>query len=290
MNIGFIGLGIMGRPMAMHLKDAGHNLLVPRRASLPDEIAAGAQVLDTPQAIAAAADTIILMLPDTPDVDAVLNAPEGVRAGLKPGTLVIDMSSISPTATAAFAKSVEAAGCDWLDAPVSGGEVGAKAASLTIMAGGSEAAFNRALPLLQLMGKNITHVGDAGAGQICKVANQMIVAANIAAVAEALTFARQAGADPARVRDALMGGFAASRVLEVHGKRMIDRTFQPGFRIRLHQKDLNLALAAARELAVALPGTALNQQLFSATAAQGGADLDHSGMVKAVEMLAGIKE
>jgi 2-hydroxy-3-oxopropionate reductase len=286
MDIGFIGLGIMGRPMAMHLHDAGHTLAVAERGSLPAEVRAAATVLPDPRAVAARSEVVILMLPDTPDVEAVLSG--GLADGLRPGTLVIDMSSISPTATLKSAGRVEAAGGEWLDAPVSGGEVGAKAASLTIMAGGTPEAFARALPLLQLMGKNITHVGGAGAGQVCKVANQMIVAANIQAVAEALTFARRAGADPGRVREALMGGFAASRVLEVHGKRMIDRTFQPGFRIRLHQKDLNLALSAAREMDIALPGTAVTQQLFSACAAHGAADMDHSALVTAIEELAGM--
>jgi len=286
MDIGFIGLGIMGRPMAMHLHDAGHTLAVAERGSLPAEVRAAATVLPDPRAVAVRSEVVILMLPDTPDVEAVLSG--GLADGLRPGTLVIDMSSISPTATLKSAGRVEAAGGEWLDAPVSGGEVGAKAASLTIMAGGTPEAFARALPLLQLMGKNITHVGGAGAGQVCKVANQMIVAANIQAVAEALTFARRAGADPGRVREALMGGFAASRVLEVHGKRMINRTFQPGFRIRLHQKDLNLALSAAREMDIALPGTAVTQQLFSACAAHGAADMDHSALVTAIEELAGM--
>jgi 2-hydroxy-3-oxopropionate reductase len=288
-DIGFIGLGIMGHPMALHLHAAGHALLVAERASLPADVREAAQVLPDPAAVAAKAEVVILMLPDTPDVEAVLFGTSGVAAALRPGTLVIDMSSISPMATASFAERIEAAGCEWLDAPVSGGEVGAKAASLTIMAGGTEQAFARALPLLQLMGKNITHVGGNGAGQTCKVCNQMIVAANIQAVAEALSFARRAGADLARVREALMGGFASSRVLEVHGKRMIDRTFQPGFRIRLHQKDLNLALAGAREMQMALPGVAVTQQLFSSCAAHGGADLDHSALVLAIEDLAGIE-
>lgn len=288
MNIGFIGLGVMGCPMALHLHAAGHALAVPERASLPAKVRAAAEVLPDPRAVAARSEVVILMLPDTPDVETVLSG--GMADGLRAGTLVIDMSSISPTATRGFAERVSAAGCDWLDAPVSGGEVGAKAATLTIMAGGTSEAFARALPLLQSMGKNITHVGGIGAGQVCKVANQMIVAANIQAVAEALTFARRAGADPAQVREALMGGFAASRVLEVHGKRMIDRTFQPGFRIRLHQKDLNLALSAAREMDMALPGTAMTQQLFSACAAHGAADMDHSALVTAIEDLAGMTD
>ena len=282
MNIGFIGLGIMGHPMAMHLHAAGHALAVAERASLPADARAAAQVLPHPSAVAARSEVVVLMLPDTPDVEAVLLGSNGVLAGLRPGTLVIDMSSISPGATVGFAQKVARAAGEWLDAPVSGGEVGAKAASLTIMAGGTEQAFARALPLLQLMGKNITHVGGDGAGQTCKVANQMIVAANIEAVAEALTFAKQSGADPARVREALMGGFAASRVLEVHGKRMIDRTFQPGFRIKLHQKDLNLALSGAKDLGMSLPGVENAQRMFGGCSP----DLDHSAMVMAVEALA----
>jgi 2-hydroxy-3-oxopropionate reductase len=284
MRIGFIGLGIMGRPMALNLKQAGHTLAVPERGSLTAELREAASVLPDVKAVAAASEVVILMVPDTPDVEAVLFGEQGVAAGLQPGTLVIDMSSISPLATQDFAARINKLGCDYLDAPVSGGEVGAKAASLTIMIGGPEAAFQRALPLFQAMGKNITHVGDAnGAGQTCKVANQIIVALNIEAVAEALTFARRAGADPERVRTALMGGFASSRVLEVHGERMVKRTFNPGFRVRLHQKDLNLALSAARELGLALPNTAIAQQMFSSCAAHGGAELDHSALVLAVE-------
>ena len=290
MKIGWIGLGIMGRPMAANLKAAGHTLTVPERTSLTQEWRANATVVADAAAVAAASEVVILMLPDTPDVERVLFGPRGVAEGLQKGSLVIDMSSISPTATQGFAKRIEAAGAQWLDAPVSGGEVGAKAASLTIMVGGSAAAFARAQPLFALMGKNITHVGEAaGAGQVCKVANQIIVALNIQAVAEALTFARKAGADPVAVRKALMGGFASSRILEVHGERMLERKFAPGFRIRLHQKDLNLALGSARELAMALPNTAVAQQMFSAVAAQdGGADLDHAALVKAIEALAGL--
>ena len=289
MDIGFIGLGIMGRPMALNLAKAGHRLFVPERASLADDIRGAATVLADAAAVTAKAEVVILMLPDTPDVEAVLFGAAGIAPALKPGTLVIDMSSISPTVTKGFAEKLVAAGCGWVDAPVSGGEVGAKAASLTIMCGGSDADFARALPLFELMGKNITHVGPAGAGQTCKVANQIIVALNIEAVAEALVFATKAGADPAKVRQALMGGFASSKVLEVHGERMVKRTFAPGFRIRLHQKDLNLALSAGRDLGVALPNTASAQQLFSAVAAMGGADLDHSALVKALETMAAQK-
>jgi 2-hydroxy-3-oxopropionate reductase len=289
MKIGFLGLGIMGRPMAGHLLAGGHTLHVtPRNKPLPDELlSGGAIVLDSAAALAQHADVVILMLPDTPDVEGALFGPNGIAASLKPGTTVIDMSSIDPIATRGFAARIEAQGCHYVDAPVSGGEVGAKAASLTIMCGARAEVFETIRPLLDLMGKNITLVGDPGAGQVTKVANQIIVALNIEAVAEALVFAARAGADPAKVREALMGGFAASRVLEVHGKRMIERSFDPGFRIALHQKDLNLALSGARALGMALPNTASAQQLFSTCVAQGGADWDHSAMVRALELMAG---
>lgn len=286
MKIGFIGLGIMGKPMALHLKSAGHEIIVPDRGSLDAEMRSAATVAADATAVTRAAEVIILMVPDTPDVEAVLFGPGGVAAGLSAGKLVIDMSSISPTATKEFAAKVEALGADYLDAPVSGGEVGAKQATLTIMVGGSQAAFDRAKPLFEAMGKNITLVGDTGAGQTCKVANQIIVALTIEAVGEALVFASKAGADPAKVRQALMGGLATSRILELHGERMIKRTFNPGFRIALHQKDLNLALNAAKELGVALPNTASTQQLFSACVALGDGQLDHSGLVKALEVMA----
>ena len=286
MKIGFIGLGIMGRPMALNLHAAGHALCVPERASLTAELRAAAKVLPTARDVAAASEVVILMVPDTADVEAALFGADGAAAGLGKGTLVIDMSSISPIATKDFARRVEALGCQYLDAPVSGGEVGAKQATLTIMVGGPVAAFDRAKPLFDLMGKNITHVGEAnGAGQTCKVANQIIVALNIQAVAEALVFAAKAGADPAKVRQAISGGFAASRVLELHAERMLKGTFDPGFRIRLHQKDLNLALSAARELQMSLPNTAMAQQMFASCAAHGGAELDHSAMVLAIEGL-----
>ncbi|MDL2409923.1 2-hydroxy-3-oxopropionate reductase [Rhizobium calliandrae] len=289
MRIGFIGLGVMGSPMAAHLAAAGHNVITSlNRSPLPTELSkAGMQVLSTPAEVARAAEVIITMLPNTPDVDRVLFGTNGVSEGLSAGKLVIDMSSISPTATEGFAAKISAAGCDYIDAPVSGGEVGAKAASLTIMVGGKSAAFERAKPLFELMGKNITLVGEkSGSGQICKIANQMIVAMNIEAVAEALVFASKAGCDPAKVRAALMGGFASSRILEVHGERMIKRTFAPGFRIKLHQKDLALALEAAQALGVALPNTSSCQQLFSSVASQGKQDEDHSGLVQALEALA----
>ena len=288
MKIGFVGLGIMGRPMALNLKNGGHEIFVPERASLTAETRGIATVLADAAAVAKAAEAVILMVPDTPDVEAALFGAGGVAAGLSAGKIVIDMSSISPMDTKRFAARINELGCDYVDAPVSGGEVGAKSAALTIMAGGTEAAFARALPLFELMGKNITHVGnEAGAGQVCKVANQIIVALNIQAVAEALVFAARAGADPAKVRQAIMGGFASSRVLELHAERMINRTFNPGFRIRLHQKDLNLALSSARELGLALPNTAIAQQMMSSVSAHGGAELDHSALVQAIEGLSG---
>jgi 2-hydroxy-3-oxopropionate reductase len=236
--------------------------------------------------VAAASEVIILMVPDTPDVEKVLFSDGGVAAGLSSGKTVIDMSSISPIDTKVFASKIEAAECDYVDAPVSGGEVGAKNAALTIMVGARDAVFEKVKPLFELMGQNITLVGGIGAGQTCKVANQIIVALNIEAVAEGLLFAKKAGADPAKVREALMGGFAASKILEVHGERMIKRTFDPGFRIELHQKDLNLALSGARELGLSLPNTATAQELFNVCRANGGAAWDHSAMARALEIMA----
>jgi 2-hydroxy-3-oxopropionate reductase len=289
MKIGFIGLGIMGKPMAGHLKAAGHEVIVPERASLGSEQRSAFTVVADAVAVARTAEVIIVMVPDTPDVEAVLFGTGGVAAGLTPGKLVIDMSSISPTATKEFASRINALGCDYLDAPVSGGEVGAKQATLTIMVGGTEAAFARAKPLFEAMGKNITLVGTNGAGQTAKVANQIIVALTIEAVAEAMVFASKAGADPAKVRQAITGGLATSRILELHGERMIKRTFAPGFRIALHQKDLNLALQSAMELGVALPNTASTQQLMQASMALGNGQLDHSGLVKVLETMAAHK-
>jgi 2-hydroxy-3-oxopropionate reductase len=287
LNIGFIGLGIMGAPMALHLIKAGHQLFVYTHGKLHAEVAASSATQCTSaKGVAERADIVFTMVPDTPDVEAVLFGAEGVAAGLSKGKTVVDMSSISPIETKAFAKKINALGCDYLDAPVSGGEVGAKAASLTIMVGGPDAAFERVKPLFELMGKNITLVGGNGDGQTTKVANQIIVALNIAAVGEALVFASKAGADPAKVRQALMGGFASSRILEVHGERMIKRTFNPGFRIGLHQKDLSLALAGARALGVSLPQTAGAAQLMQACAANGMQDLDHSALVRALELMA----
>ncbi|MFM0287716.1 2-hydroxy-3-oxopropionate reductase [Paraburkholderia megapolitana] len=287
-KIGFIGLGIMGAPMARNLQTGGHALFVYKRnGALPTELAdGGATSCSSPKEVAQQADIVITMLPDTPDVEAVLFGTDGIAHGLSKGKTVIDMSSIAPLQTKAFAEKIAALGCDYLDAPVSGGEVGAKAASLTIMVGGSDAAFARVKPLFELMGKNITLVGDVGAGQTCKVANQIIVALTIEAVGEALLFASKAGADPARVREALMGGFASSRILEVHGERMIKRTFNPGFRIELHRKDLGLALEGAKALGVPLPNTATCQQLFTLCSAHDAGQLDHSALVKALEIMA----
>jgi len=291
MNVGFIGLGIMGTPMALHLADAGHQLFVHTRSRVPEALAAtSAHRCASAAEVARQSEVVFTMVPDTPDVEAVLFGAGGIAEAL-PGDgarkVVVDMSSISPIATKAFAEKIRALGADYVDAPVSGGEVGAKAASLTIMCGAEPAVFERVKPLLEKMGKNITLVGGNGDGQTTKVANQIIVALNIAAVGEALLFASRAGADPAKVRQALMGGFAASRILEVHGERMIKRTFAPGFRIKLHQKDLGLALQGARELGVALPQTANAAQLMQACAANGMAELDHSALVRALELMAG---
>ena len=287
LKIGFIGLGIMGTPMAGHLIVAGHQLFVFKRGPMPEAIShSGATTCSTPRQVAERADIIFTMVPDTPDVESVLFGADGIAAGLAPGKTVVDMSSISPIATKVFAEKINALGCDYLDAPVSGGQVGAKNATLSIMVGGPEATFERIKPLFELMGKNITLVGGNGDGQTAKVANQIIVALNIEAVGEALLFAARAGADPARVRQALMGGFASSKILEVHGERMIKRTFDPGFRIELHQKDLNLALSSARALGVSLPNTAMAQELFNSCAAHGGKGWDHSAMVRALEKMA----
>lgn len=285
MKIGFIGLGIMGTPMAGHLLDGGHDLFVYDRAGRPAPLEKATLCANSAE-VTSQSDVIIIMVPDTPHVRAVLFDENGVFEALRPGQLVIDMSSISPIATKEFAERVRSKGAEYVDGPVSGGEVGAKQASLSIMAGGTEAAFERARPLFELMGKNITHVGEAGDGQTAKVANQIVVGLTIGAVAEALVFASKAGADPAKVRKALMGGFASSRILEVHGERMVARTFDPGFRIELHQKDLNNALDTARNLKMALPATAICQQLFSTCAAMGGSAWDHSALIRAVELMA----
>lgn len=288
MKVGFVGLGLMGRPMSQNLRKAGHELFLFNRSGVPESHRGeGMTACDTPADVARQADAIITMVSDTPDVEAVLFGPGGVAEGLSAGKLVIDMSSISPVATKAFAEKIGALGCGYVDAPVSGGDIGAQAGTLTIMSGGSEADFERAKPLFEAMGKTITLVGEVGAGQTCKVANQIIVALNIQAVAEALTFASKAGADPVRVRQALLGGFASSRVLEVHAERMIKRTFKPGFKLALHSKDLEIALSSARAIGVSLPNTSTCQQLFNSCMAAGQGDEDDSIVCMAIEKLAG---
>jgi len=287
-NVGFIGLGIMGKPMAEQLVKAGHTLfvydVVP--AGVDALVAQGATKCATGKEVAQKSEIIIVMVPDTPDVEKVLFGANGVADGVSAGKIVVDMSSISPVETKEFAKKLEAKGAEMIDAPVSGGQVGAEQASLTIMCGGKEQVFSKVKPLFEKMGNNINLVGGHGDGQTSKVANQIIVALTIEAVGEALLFASKAGANPENVRKALLGGFAQSRILEVHGERMIKRTFNPGFRIRLHQKDLNLALNAARQLGLSLPHTASAQQLFNSLAADDKLDLDHSAMVQALEKLA----
>ncbi len=287
LKLGFVGLGIMGTPMAGHLIDAGHEVFINTRSKVPEGLVSSSAVqCSSPQEVASKADIIFTMVPDTPDVEKVLFGDNGIASGLTKGKVVVDMSSISPISTKEFAKKINALGCDYLDAPVSGGELGAKNATLSIMVGGDEGVFEKVKPVFELMGKNINLVGGNGDGQTAKVANQIIVALNIEAVAEALLFASKAGADPAKVRQALMGGFASSKILEVHGERMVKRTFDPGFRIELHQKDLNLALNSARALGVSLPNTATAQELFNSCAAHGGKAWDHSAMVRALEKLA----
>ncbi len=287
-DLGFIGLGIMGKPMSGHLIKAGHRVLVydVNTAAVQELAAKGAVACRNSREVAEKARIIIIMVPDTPDVEDVLFGKNGVAEGIKAGSIVVDMSSISPIATKEFAKKLAAMGVQMLDAPVSGGQVGAENAALSIMVGGDPGVFEKIKPYFELMGKNIVHIGGNGDGQTCKVANQIVVALTIEAVGEALLFASKAGADPSKVRSALLGGFAQSRILELHGERMIKRTFNPGFRIRLHQKDLNLALQAARSMGLSLPNTATAQELFNAVAAQGGIDLDHSALVFALEKLA----
>jgi len=291
MRIAFLGLGVMGAPMAGHLLRAGHEVAtVTHRSPPPQELQdLGLKTARSYSAAAAASDVVILMLPDTPQVEDVLFAENGVAYGLmETDGLVVDMSSISPTAAARHGARIEALGAAYLDAPVSGGDVGAREGSLSIMVGGSVEAFAAAEPLLQLMGRRITHVGPVGAGQTAKIANQIVVALTIEAVAEAMVFSAKAGVDPARVRDALDGGLATSRILDLHAPRMIERRFEPGFRIALHQKDLANALSSARELAVSLPATALAFELMNSNRAHAEADLDHSALFLALERLSGL--
>ena len=286
-KVGFVGLGIMGMPMAENLIKGGHEVFLYSRSRVPETlVSAGGKPCASGKEVAQCAEVIITMVPDTPHVAEALFGKNGISEGLSDGKIVIDMSSISPIETKEFAKKINALGCQYLDAPVSGGEVGAKNATLSIMVGGNQETFDKVKPLFEQMGKNITLVGGNGDGQTAKVANQIIVALTIEAVGEALLFASKAGADPAKVREALMGGFASSKILEVHGERMIKRSFDPGFRIELHQKDLNLALSSARKLGLSLPNTATCQELLNSCAAHGGSAWDHSGMARALEMMA----
>lgn len=288
MKVGFVGTGIMGRPMARRLQQAGHRLFIVEHRTAPpqDLLDAGAVLAGSAMELAEASDVVITMVPDTAAVEDALFRDRGVAAGLSPGKVVVDMSSISPSATKVFAERIRKLGCEYLDAPVSGGDTGAREGTLSIMVGGDRDAFARAKPLFEVLGQTVTLVGGAGAGQLCKVANQMIVGINIAAVSEALVMASKAGLDPARVRKALLGGFASSRILEVHGQRMIGRAFEPGGRIELHHKDLSLALAEAERLDVAIPMTSICRDLMSACKAKGGAAWDHSALVRAYELLA----
>lgn len=290
MKLGFIGLGIMGTPMALNLAKAGHALHVTTIGPVAEELLKlGAVNVETARQVTEKSDIVFIMVPDTPHVEAVLFGENGCASASLKGKTLVDMSSISPIETKRFARQINEQGGDYLDAPVSGGEIGAREGTLSIMVGGEPAVFERVKPLFDIMGKNITLVGSNGDGQTCKVANQIIVALNIEAVSEALIFASKAGADPVRVRQALMGGFASSRILEVHGERMIKRTFNPGFKIALHQKDLNLALQSAKALSINLPNTATCQELFNTCAANGGSELDHSALVQALELMANHK-
>ena len=287
-NVGFIGLGIMGKPMARHLLKAGYPLVIHNRSrAAVDELAIeGALPATNSQEVAQRSEVIITMLPDSPEVDLVYAGEHGILAGLKAGKLLIDMSSISPVVARKLAAEAEKRGCDMIDAPVSGSEAGAIAAALSIMIGGKAAAVERAMPIFEKLGKNIVHVGDAGAGQVTKAANQMVVGTTIAIVSEALVLAAKAGVDPAKVRQALLGGFAQSKVLEAHGQKMLDRNFKPGFRIRLHEKDLKIALATGSEYGVPLMVTGVVGQMMTAMKGMGNGDLDHAGLVKFVEELA----
>lgn len=287
-RIGFIGLGIMGKPMALNLLKAGHPLVVLERASAGTQevIAAGAEARPTPAAVAEVSDVVITMLPDSPQVEEVILGPNGALEGIRPGGLVIDMSTVLPATARRVAAAARGRGAEALDAPVSGGQVGAQNATLSIMVGGSVEAFRRARPIFDKLGKNIVHVGEAGAGQVTKAANQIVVAVTIAAVSEALVLAAKAGVDPAKVREALLGGFAQSRILDLHGNRMLQRNFQPGFKAKLHRKDLSIILDTARELGVALPATGVVTELMNALIARGGGELDHSALVTVLEALA----
>ena len=290
-NLGFIGLGLMGNPMCRNLIKGGHRLFVYdiEPQSMVPLTDMGATGCKTGREVLESTEAVFIIVPDTPDVDAVLFGPGGAAAKPAPGKVVVDMSSISPLDTKEFAARLAAQGIEMLDAPVSGGEVGAESGTLSIMVGGSAAVLARVRPYLDLMGKTITHIGDHGAGQTAKVANQIIVALNLEAICEALLFASKAGADPERVRRALMGGAANSRMLEIKGEWILSRRFQPGFRIKHQQKDLNNALDAARKLGLTLPNTAATQELYNAVSGDGGSDLDHSALILALERLANYK-
>jgi len=290
-TIGFIGLGIMGKPMARNLLKAGYPLIVHSRSRPPvDELAReGAKAATNPREVAAQAGIVITMLPDSPDVESVYGGKDGVFAGARSGALLIDMSTISPVVARKLAAEAEQRACAMLDAPVSGGEAGAIGATLSIMIGGKAAAVERAMPIFQKLGKNIVHVGESGAGQVAKAANQIVVGVTIAAVSEALVLAAKAGVDPAKVREVLLGGFAQSKILDAHGQKMLERNFKPGFRIRLHEKDLRIALASGSEYGVPLMVTSIVAQMMAALKATGGGDLDHAGLVTLVEELAGKK-
>jgi len=291
MNVAFIGLGIMGRPMALNLHKAGHKVFVHGRRpeSMTPLAEADCTACASAAEAAAQADVTFIMVSDTQDVEQVLFAAGGVAQGAKPGSVVVDMSTISPTATRHYADDLKARGIDMLDAPVSGGDVGAINATLSIMVGGKPEVFERVKPLFEAMGKNIVLVGDNGAGQVAKACNQIVVAVTIEAVAEALTFARKNGVDAAKVRDALMGGFAGSRILEVHGKRMLDNNYQPGFKTKLHQKDMNIVMQTAKELGLALPAAALVMQHMNALMGTGDAELDSAAVMKVVERISGVE-
>jgi 2-hydroxy-3-oxopropionate reductase len=289
-TIGFIGLGIMGKPMARNLMKAGYSLIIHNRSrpAVEEIVREGAKAADSPQAAAEQTKVVITMLPDSPDVELVYTGARGVFAGARKGMLLIDMSSISPVVARRLADEAERKGAEMLDAPVSGGEAGAINAALSIMIGGKGAAVERAMPIFQALGKNIVHIGEAGAGQVAKAANQVVVGLTIAAVSEALVLSAKAGVDPAKVRQVLLGGFAQSRILDAHGQKMLERNFKPGFRIRLHEKDLSIALATAREYGVALPLTAITDQMMLIMKATGRGDLDHAGLVTLVEEWAGV--
>lgn len=281
-KIGFIGLGLMGKPMSRRLKAAGATVTVFNRTrAAAEELAKeGIRIGASAKDVAAASDITIVCVVDTPAVEAVMRGADGVFAGVKQGALVIDMGTTQVTNTRALAAEARAQGADYLDAPVSGGQVGAEAGTLSIMVGGSEASFARATPVFEAMGQRVTLVGDVGAGQVAKTANQIIVGLTIGAVAEALTLAAHAGVDPGKVREALIGGFATSRILELHGKRMVDGNFTPGGKARTQLKDVRQASELAEQLGVDLPALKLNKKLYEKLVEMGLGEIDHSGLVK----------